>query len=75
MVQFRVKSDRAQTVTGLGVFAEGEERMMSVEEVHSFFTINGIPPHPDNLPEGLTIEAEALADDGSAVEGKEGEDA
>jgi hypothetical protein len=63
MIQFRVKSKRAQTVTGLGVFAEGEERLMTVEEVHSFFFITGLPPHPDNLPEGLVVEAEITPDD------------
>lgn len=63
MIHFVVKSKRAQTVTGLGVFEEGEEREMTVEEVKSFFTINGLPPHPDNLPEGLTIEAVATDDE------------
>jgi hypothetical protein len=71
MMQFRVMSDRAQTVTGLGVFAEDEERVMTVEEVMSFFAINGIPPHPDNLPEGVTIEAEVITGEGE----EEGSDA
>jgi hypothetical protein len=71
VIQFRVKSDRAQTVTGLGVFTEGEERLMTVEEVASFFQINGVPPHPDNLPAGLTIEAEATPDE----DGEEASDA
>lgn len=63
MIQFRVKSDRAQTVTGLGVFEEDEERVMTAEEVTSFFVITGLRPEPSNLPEGLTIEAEVEGED------------
>jgi len=50
-----IRSDRAQTVTGLAVFAEGEEREFSIDEIEGYQLIMGIPFHPDNLPDGVEV--------------------
>lgn len=51
-----VTSDRAQTVTGLAVFQEGEERTFNEMEAMGFHRIVGIPLAEGNLPEGCTLE-------------------
>jgi hypothetical protein len=52
---FVVKSDRAQVVTGLGIFKEGETRRFSHGEIEGYMLISGIRFSPDNLPEGIVV--------------------
>jgi hypothetical protein len=56
-VKLELTSDRAQTVDGLGVFAEGETRVFTQEEVDAHFQMLGVPSELDNLAEGLTATA------------------
>lgn len=68
MIQLRVTSDRAQTVVGLGVFAEGEERLMSLEDLESWVRTTGLIPDPENFPEGLEVELVVVDDEKSSEE-------
>jgi len=52
-VKYRVKSDRARVVDGLGVFSEGEEREFSKTEVDNFLWMAGVRVPWDAVPEGV----------------------
>jgi hypothetical protein len=55
MGKYIVKSDRAQVVTGLGVFSKGEEREFTDAEAEGFQRITGLELNKDNVPEGVTV--------------------
>lgn len=55
MSKYVVKSDRAQTVPGLGVFQKDEEREFTEQDAEGFKIISGLELHKDNTPEGITV--------------------
>lgn len=56
-MEFRVTSDRVQKVDGLGVFAEGETKVVTEAEMAYFAHMVGTPLL-DALPEGIDVEVE-----------------
>jgi hypothetical protein len=54
---YRIKNGGdARTVTFLAVFAKGEERDFTDEEIESFQAMSGVPfDNGKNLPEGFTV--------------------
>jgi hypothetical protein len=75
---YKIKADKAGMIDHLGVFAEGEERIFSDEEIEAFLAMKGVPAH-SALPEGFTVSKsskKALADqdlEGDALAAQEKE--
>jgi hypothetical protein len=53
--RYTVRSDRAQVVTGLGVFDEDEEQQFDERDAEGFKRITGLELAEGNVPEGVTV--------------------
>lgn len=54
-MKYEVTAAWAQTVDGLGVFAEGETRVFTQEEADSFEHLRGMQLLDANVPAGMSV--------------------
>jgi len=54
-VKYEVTSDRAQSVDGLGVFAEGETRTFDADTAQGFRRLHGVSLLNGNVPDGIKV--------------------
>ena len=66
---YTVKSDRAQVVTGLGVFDEENlEQEFDEQAADGYLRITGLELAEGNVPEGVTVTKGESSDEGSDPE-------
>jgi hypothetical protein len=64
MLSYRVTSDKARVVDGLGVFEADESRTFTQTEVDWFKRLRGIPLQAGNVPEGVEVTIVVSGDEG-----------